>query len=174
MTALQTSNITSATHTPPDRSTFPTLTAGLALVLTGLFAGFFGTYSFSVVRGLAATDDTTYVTAFQGINATIKNFEFAVVFFGALPAITLAMFANRSNRHANIFRLIAAVLVLATVAITFIGNVPLNNELAASDAAASTAARASFESTWNQLNLARTVTSALAFAALATGAVTQR
>jgi uncharacterized membrane protein len=169
-------------HAPPDlasdasaaslASQFSTavLANGLALVLTGLFAGFFGTYSVSVVRGLAIVDDSTYVTSFQAINATIRSAEFAIVFFGTLPAIGFAIGASRSGGTEAALRIGAAVFVLATIAITFLGNVPLNNDLAqvnALDGAAATAARTSFETTWNQLNLARTATSAAAFMALA-------
>ncbi len=175
-TAFATRNSTSDTApsaierpTLIDRATVSRASNMAALTLTGLFAGFFGTYSFSVVRGLAIADDSTYVAAFQGINETIRNVEFALVFFGALPAILLALIANR-GRNGQVFRLAALVLVFATMAITFVGNVPLNNELAeanAFDAQAATAARAAFENTWNQLNLARTATSAIAFIALA-------
>lgn len=144
----------------------------VALMLTGLFAGFFGTYSFSVVRGFAQLDDITYVESFQAINATIRNLEFAVVFFGALPAIVLALIANRSGaRSKQLFRGAALVFVVATVVITFVGNVPLNRDLAEVTSVTPTSAasaREAFESTWNQLNLARTATSALAFAALVT------
>lgn len=152
-----------------DRATAAWATNMAALTLTGLFAGFFGTYSFSVVRGLAIADDSTYVAAFQGINETIRNAEFALVFFGALPAIIVALIANR-GRSGQHLRLAALVMVFATMAITFVGNVPLNNDFAeanAFDAQAATAARAAFENSWNQLNLARTATSALAFIALA-------
>lgn len=50
---------------------------------TGLSAGFFSTYQWSVTRGLARVDDAVYVRAFQEINATVRTPWFAVVFFGA-------------------------------------------------------------------------------------------
>jgi hypothetical protein len=56
----------------------------VATILTGLFAGFFLTYSASVVLGLAQVDDVTYVRSFQGINATIRNVTFATFFFGCV------------------------------------------------------------------------------------------
>ncbi len=147
------------------------MTHGLALTLTGLFAGFFSTYTMSVVRGLGITDDVTYVTAFQGINDTIRNLEFGIVFFGTLPAVLLALGVNwGADRSGQYLRIGAAVLVLATILITFIGNVPLNTELAdvnSADPVAATEARASFESLWNRLNLARTMTAIGAFVLLA-------
>ena len=153
------------------RSLLPGLSHGVALTLTGLFAGFFLTYTMSVVRGLGVTDDVTYVTAFQGINDTIRNLEFAIVFFGTLPAVLLAVAANRGGAQpGQLLRFVAAALVAATIAITFAGNVPLNRELAdvqSLDATIAAEARASFESMWNRLNLARTVTAVLAFVALA-------
>ena len=65
-----------------------------ATVLAGLSAGFFYTYEASVTLGLAEVGDLTYVETFRAINDTIKNPVFRVVFFGSMPALALAAFAN--------------------------------------------------------------------------------
>jgi len=133
----------------------------VATVLTGLFAGFFLTYSASVVLGFAQVDDATYVRSFQAINATIRNAAFAVFFFGCVPSIVWALVANRSGgRTTKVLLGTALATCAAVVAITFAGSVPLNNELATYvelDAATAAIARQDFESTWNQLNLARSI-----------------
>ncbi len=138
-----------------------TLALSVATILTGLFAGFFVTYSASVVLGLAQVDDITYVRSFQGINATIRNATFAVFFFGCVPSIAWALVANRSaGRTTKVLLGAALAACAAVVAITFGGSVPLNDELATYvelDAATAALARSEFESTWNRLNLLRSV-----------------
>ena len=136
-------------------------TITIATVLTGLFAGFFLTYSASVVLGLAEVDDVTYVRTFQAINATIRNAVFATFFFGCVPSIAAALFAHRRSDRATVALLTTGLLLCAgVVLITFVGNVPLNDELATYvelNATTAAAARDDFESTWNLLNLARAV-----------------
>lgn len=134
-----------------------------ATTLAGLSAGFFFTYQISVTRGLAIVDDTTYVQTFQAINDTVRNAPFGIVFFGTVPALALALASTRrAGRTVRALMAGALALAVATVVITFVGNVPLNEQLAdvteLSGAAASNA-RAAFESDWNRLNLARTLTS---------------
>ncbi|MGH1492991.1 MAG: DUF1772 domain-containing protein [Acidimicrobiales bacterium] len=149
------------------------LTLLIATVLTGLSAGFFYTYSVSVTRGLAAISDAAYLETFQSINATIRTPAFALIFFGPIPAIILAIVANRSARSTVARWLIALALPLyiAAFLVTFAGNVPLNNELAEvvnATPAEMAEARDDFEDLWNLLNLIRTGFVLAGFAALAT------
>ncbi len=143
----------------------------IGLLLAGLFAGFFYTFSISVVRGFGIVDNATYVESFQAINATIRNVAFGTVFFGLLPVLILAAVIHRKEARKNVaIRLLAISLVVATVAITFLGNVPLNETLATVDSTNSVeaeAARADFEDVWNQLNLWRSILSFGALACLA-------
>jgi uncharacterized membrane protein len=174
-----------AATTPTNSSTVTTDAArlpGLAVllistVLTGMFAGFFFTYSASVVLGFDRVDDLTYVRSFQAINDTIRNPAFAVVFFGSIPAAAIAVALHRRDRVVRRLATTGLVLIVAVVAITFAGSVPLNNELATHtdlDAASAAIARADFESTWNLLNLARTLLSTLAAVALAGASIVAR
>lgn len=159
-------------------SAAPNLATVLATVLSGLFAGFFLTYSASVQLGLAEVDDLTYVRTFQAINATIRNPAFAVMFFGCVPAIALAGFLQRRADRRTVLALAAGgVLCAAVVVITFVFNVPLNDELATwvdPTAAQATTARADFETVWNRWNLARTMLSVAGASAVAYAAVTAR
>ncbi len=146
----------------------------LATTLAGMSAGFFFTYQISVIRGLAIVDDETYVRTFQAVNATIRSAPFAVVFFGTVPALILALVLHRqASRSIRGLLTLAVVAAIATVLITFVGNVPLNEELALItnvDPATAADARAAFESDWNRLNLIRTVTSIVAAMAVAAAA----
>lgn len=148
----------SATHTPL-RSQLATTGRVAATVLSGLFAGFFLTYAMSVVIGLSRVDDSTYVTTFQAINATIRNPTFAVVFFATLP-VTLAASALARGIDRRLLAA-GAALVFATMVITFAFNVPLNDQLATYvelDATSAATARSDFEDAWNRWNLLRTAT----------------
>ena len=50
---------------------------GVAVLAVGLMAGFYYAYACSVMLGLAQTDDRTFVTAMQAINASVRNAAFA-------------------------------------------------------------------------------------------------
>ena len=142
-----------------------------ATVLAGLSAGFFYTYEASVTLGLAEVGDLTYVETFRAINDTIKNPVFGVVFFGSMPALALAAFANWRAATAvrRAMLVMAPLFYLVTMAVTFVGNVPLNDELAEIEPATvaiAADAREDFETDWNRLNLIRTLTAFGSFAAV--------
>ncbi|MDJ0767862.1 MAG: DUF1772 domain-containing protein [Ilumatobacter sp.] len=146
------------------------VTLAVATLLVGLAAGFFFTYEASVTLGLAEVDDVTYVRTFQAINETVRNAWFGIVFFGSVPALVVAVAANRREPAVRL-ALIGASLVLhlATITVTATGNLPLNDDLASYeqvDATSAAAARADFESDWNRFNLIRALTSGASFACL--------
>lgn len=140
-----------------------------AAVAAGLQAGTYFTWATGVMPGLAATDDRTFVETMQRVKVAIVNPVFLVTFAGAPLLAGAAVAACRGE--ARTWAVAATVLAVGTVAITVAGNVPLNDALAAagpvdriSDLAA---VRAGFETAWVRLNLARTLTSTGALAALA-------
>ncbi len=146
-----------------------------AQLLSGLFAGFFVTHQISIIRAFARVDDPTYVLAFQSINNTIRSAEFGVIFFGTATMILVALLTV-GRRSPSIRKWLAAALVLAvaTVAITFIGNIPLNDTLGAVDASEpelATQGRLAFEAPWNSLNLIRTLTALAAAFCVSAGAL---
>ncbi len=145
----------------------------LATILTGLSAGFFFTYEASVTLALAEVSDQAYVEAFQAINETVRTPAFGLVFFGAIPAIALAIALNWKTvaRLPRIVMTVAAPLYLAGLLITGAGNVPLNDDLATvelTSPAVAAEARVDFEDDWNRLNLLRSLAIGASFAALAT------
>lgn len=169
--ASRTAAIPASTST----STWSSVTIVFATVLAGLFAGFFLTYSASVQLGLARVDDLTYVRTFQEINATIRNPVFAVLFFGCVPAIALALVLHRrGQRRRTVLLAVGATACTAVMAITFLFNVPLNNELATfvdPSIAEARIARDGFETVWNRWNLARSILSVIGSIAVASAAV---
>ena len=150
------------------------LTLTLATVTTGLICGFFYAYACSVTLGLALLPDEQYVEAMQAINATVRNGIFAFSFFGAVVSLLLALAVHASRLRSRRFVLIALACVLyigGGFMVTFLSNVPMNEELArvsVGEVGPATLAqvRAQYEGPWNFWNGVRTVFSSLAFVAL--------
>ncbi|WP_228011401.1 hypothetical protein [Nonomuraea phyllanthi] len=61
-----------------------------ATMTTGLVAGVCGLNQHTIMRGLARTDDHTFVSAFQAIDRAISNAWFMIGFMGALVFTGLA------------------------------------------------------------------------------------
>jgi uncharacterized membrane protein len=148
------------------------LSLALALVATGLLAGFFYAYSSSVNLGLGDLDDRGYVAAMQAINDSIPNGVFLLSFVGAplLLIVATALHApSRSPRLAPLL-LAGALVICGGLLVTFLANVPLNDELAAVDPDAApdvlARARADYEDPWNSWNAVRTITCTTALACL--------
>ena len=143
-----------------------------ATVSMGLMAGLFAAFSYSVMPGLARADDRTLVITMQRINEAIQNPLFGLLFVGALAftAIGVALVARSGDRAPLPWLIAALVLYGATLAVTFGGNIPLNNLIAgAGDPDHRTdlaALRERFEGAWVRWNIVRTVTGTAGFAAL--------
>lgn len=140
-----------------------------AAVTTGLLAGLFYAYCYSVMRALAGTDDRTFVDVMQRINVAIVNPWFLVCFLGSVGFSAAAVVAHLKGDRALLVWLVAAlVLNLAGFAVTVAGNVPLNDRLATVDLGSDlAAARAQFETAWVRWNVVRTVLHTAGFVVLA-------
>jgi uncharacterized membrane protein len=154
------------------------LTLVCATIATGLAAGFFYAYHVSVTRGHALVGDRTYVEAMQAINATVRNWEFALGFFGALllGAAALALRAGRWRSPTTWLLAAGVALYLGAFLVTMTVSVPLNEDLARVALAASDlpAVRADYELAWNRANALRTGLSVAAFAFLVAAVATDR
>jgi uncharacterized membrane protein len=143
-----------------------------AALTTGLAAGLFYAYSYSVMPGLGRADDRTFVMGMQRINVAILNGWFALCFAGALVFTALAVASHVPSGGRSVLPWIVAALVLYVVVlvVTFAVNVPLNNELNAAgdpDRIADLAAvRERFEATWVRWNFLRAAGSTAAFGCL--------
>lgn len=140
------------------------LSVAAALVTSGLMAGIYLAFSIAVVPGLGRTDDRTFVLAMRGMNASILNAAFFVVFLGPLPLGILALAARLPDHDGLGWVALALVLYVATLVITGTVNVPLNNRLDETEPVE--AARGQFEGRWSSWNLARTVLCTASFVAL--------
>ena len=116
----------------------------------------------------------------QAINATVRNGVFAFSFFGAALSLLLALAAHAPRIRSRCFVLIAlaaALYIGGGFGITFMVNVPMNEELARVGEAGSAALarlRAGYEGPWNYWNGVRTVFSSLAFLVLIGACLSRR
>jgi len=103
----------------------------LATLLTGLIAGFFYTWSFTIMQSLNLVDNQNASVAMISINANIRTGWFAAIFFGAPVTILLAtVLLHRIKNRAYIWALIAFIFAVSTLVITFSQHIPLNDRLA--------------------------------------------
>ena len=109
------------------------LALSAAILMTGLISGFFYAYACSVTLGLALLPDEQYIEAMQAINATVRNGVFAFSFFGAVLSLlaALALHSTRPRSRRFILLALAAMLYIGGgFMVTFLVNVPMNEELA--------------------------------------------
>jgi uncharacterized membrane protein len=154
------------------------LTVGLAvtLVLTGLMAGVFFTYSNSVTPGLDALEPRQALAAMLSMNQKILNPAFLTMFVtaplaGAATGVLLLLSGNKT----------AGILLLSAAAAYFLGsfvptmavNVPMNEALAAGWAAGETADPAKlwteFSARWTSWNTLRAWASTLSLLLVGSG-----
>jgi uncharacterized membrane protein len=141
----------------------------LAALSTALMAGLFYNWTSAITVGLHRLPDKEYIAAMQSINRAIQNPVFFLSFFGA--AILLPVCSYLHYQHpvtAKFYILLAAAIfyLAGVMAVTILGNIPLNNLLdkfnfqnASLDDAAKL--RFAFEAKWNTLNTIRTVCSCI-------------
>jgi uncharacterized membrane protein len=150
--------------------TFRTAVLLLATLAMGLSAGLFYTFSVAVMPGLARTDDRAFVTAMHWINVKIINALFAFSFGGAalFTLVAAGFFLGGDGRGVLVWIVVALVLYVAQLAVTFGGNIPLNNALVRGAEAGDdpAAVRRAFEARWVRLNALRSVLVVAAFAGL--------
>ncbi|MFJ4184878.1 MULTISPECIES: DUF1772 domain-containing protein [unclassified Kitasatospora] len=133
-----------------------------ATIAMGLMAGLFFAFDVSVMPGLAAGDDRTYVTAMQHINKSIENGMFGLVFVGAFVATGVAAWLQHKagRRQAALWAAGATLLYVVALMVTMGVNIPLNNDLAAAGDPSQihdfAAVRTKFEGTWVAANMLRT------------------
>ncbi|MFF1921979.1 DUF1772 domain-containing protein [Streptomyces sp. NPDC058221] len=160
----------------------------LAVITTGLYAGFMLTFLIAVMPGLSALPDVQFTAAMRRINETVPRPVFLILFLGAIVFPAIAVFTENGEKW---WGLVAVALACAVVShlVTICGNIPLNKALAEAEAEAEgeseagsgagaegegegdrggdSAARTAFEARWNAFHRFRTVLSLIAFVLLA-------
>lgn len=140
----------------------------LAAVLgSGLIAGVFFAFSTFVMRALARLPAGEGIAAMQAINVAVINPLFLGVFLGtgALSVAAIVAAWMRWGRPGTAYLLAGGLLYLfGTFFVTILGNVPLNNSLAALAPADPEGARlwTDYVSRWTAWNHIRTAAALLA------------
>ncbi|OKK07782.1 hypothetical protein AMK26_01470 [Streptomyces sp. CB03234] len=152
----------------------PTLLLALAVVSTGLYAGFMLIFLTGVMPALARLTDEQFVTVMRRVNEYVPRAVFMAVFVGVVVFPALALAVPIEGRSHSQRWLILAGLVCAVLGhlVTVAGNIPLNNALAASEGGDAGSVRQAFESRWNALHLLRTLLITASFALLVTASLT--
>ncbi len=140
-------------------SKFQLIMLVLNTILAGLLAGFFYTWSFTIMQSLGLTGESSASVAMISINANIRDGWFAALFFGAPLTILLSLviMAGAKGKGIVLWLFLALGFAISTLVITFTIHLPLNDELAAG------VSWSSYVGPWVQWNHVRLVTSLLAF-----------
>ncbi len=141
----------------------------LAALGSGLIAGVFFAFSSFVMGALARLPPPQGIAAMQSINIVVINPIFMGVFLGtALIAAYLAFWAGTHWADPRaLWTMIGAVAyIVGSVGVTMALNVPLNNALAAVDAASAQGAAewARYQGAWTLWNTVRGLASLAALA----------
>lgn len=142
---------------------FPTTVLTVVAILgSALIAGVFFAFSSFVMRALSRLPATAGIEAMQVINVVVLNPIFLGTFAGtALVSVVVAVLAGADWGTPAAPWILAGALsyVAGTFLVTGIGNVPLNNKLAAVSASDPAAARiwAGYLDRWTLLNTVRTI-----------------
>lgn len=135
----------------------------LAATLTALTAGLFFCFSTAINGATHQLKDAEFMRVWQYINRVILNPVFKLTFMGPLFLLPWATFLHRGDGLQFVLLLGATIAyILGPIAITFGGNIPLNDQLdkfkldSASDSEI-TAARRAFEMPWVRLHTIRTL-----------------
>ena len=137
------------------------LLAAVCVVFFGLMAGFFFAFSAVVMPGLNLMPADSGMLAMQQINIAVINPWFAIGFWGALVAAVLGALGAILSRGTGWPWLLSGsvVYLLAGLALTAWGNVPLNRALAVIDptSAEGLTIWGQYQQRWTMLNHLRTL-----------------
>ncbi|MHA6261352.1 anthrone oxygenase family protein [Sporosarcina sp. CAU 1771] len=153
-------------------SSFFKVLIGLAVLTTSIVAGTVFAYANSVMPGLRKSDDRTFVLSIRHLTSSVANPIFLIISNGALLTqigfFVLAVFLQQFEKF--VIGSIALIFYVATLLITFLGNLPLNKEIISAELPESDSGwhelRVRFESRWTLLNHLRTLTCILSASAL--------
>ena len=146
----------------------------LALLGSALIGGVFFSFSSFVMKALARLPSAEGITAMQSINVVVLNPLFLGAFIGTavLSLLVVALAIKGWGTPSALFFLVGALLyVVGTFLVTGLGNVPLNDQLAAVSATdpAATTVWEHYLNRWTMLNTVRTVAATVAVLVYAVG-----
>lgn len=140
----------------------------LTVLLLGLMAGFFATYSANVNLATLELDGATYVQVQSAFNRHVRHAGFFICFFGPVPLGLIALALAWTERRAAWWRLLALTVLayaLGIVLFTRQVNLPLNHLTESWTPATLPPDWAGVREAWNRANLWRSGLSLALFAA---------
>jgi len=145
------------------------IVVAVAILLTGIMAGIFFTWSNAVMPGIGKLGDLEFLQALKSMNRVILNKAFMAVFGGAMVAVFLVPMIQFNGVPKALFWFYVFTFVLYAVGVfgvTIQCNIPLNELLEGSNLDALSmeelkSLRTTIESDWNRYNLIRTVCASL-------------
>ena len=140
----------------------------LTVLLLGLMAGFFATYSANVNLATLELDGPTYALVQSAFNRNVRHAGFFACFFGPLPLGLVALATAWSDRRTAWWRLQALVVLaygLGIVLFTRQVNLPLNYLTESWTPATLPPDWANVRDAWNRANLWRSGLSLTLFVA---------
>ncbi|MEW1722322.1 DUF1772 domain-containing protein [Streptomyces sp. NPDC093109] len=149
----------------------------LALVCTGLYAGYMLAFLSGVMPALKEVDDASFTLLMRIVNRKVPGPLFMFLFLGSLAFPAVSVFVAPEVRDGGGTVLVGAAAVCALVGhlITSGGNVPLNNALESSRGRGDErGARTAFEGRWNALHAVRTLFAIAAFVLVAVAVILAR
>ena len=138
-----------------------------AILGSAIISGVFFAFSSFVMKALAKLPSSEGIAAMQSINVVVLNWSFLGVFMGttAISGVVAALAAKEWAMPSAPYFLAGALLYLVgTFLVTGLGNVPLNNQLAAVSSADPDAVPVweHYLDRWTSLNTIRTGAAAAA------------
>jgi uncharacterized membrane protein len=151
-----------------------TVSVVFALLGSALIGGVFFAFSSFIMKALARVPSTQGIAAMQSINVVVLRPSFLGVFIGT-AIISLAIVAlsvkGWGAQSAPFFLVGALSYLVGTFLVTGIGNVPLNDQLAAASATdpGTISVWENYLERWTMLNTIRTVSATAATLAFTIG-----
>lgn len=138
----------------------------VAILMFGIMAGFFWTYSFNVNLATAQLDGASYARVQSLFNVNVRHGMFFSFFFGSALAAILALMINYKHyRQASFWLLAAAVLlyIFGIIIFTKFVNLPLNYYTESWNPAQLPSDWEATRQRWNDANLWRVLSSLTCF-----------
>lgn len=139
----------------------------LTVLLLGMMAGFFATYSANVNLATLELDGPTYAQVQSAFNRNVRHAGFFACFFGPMPLGLIALATAWAERRAAWWRLLALTVLayaLGIVLFTREVNLPLNHLTESWTPATLPPDWASVREAWNRANLWRSGLNGVLFA----------
>ena len=140
----------------------------LTVLLLGLMAGFFATYSANINLATLELDGSTYAQVQSAFNRNVRHAGFFLCFFGPVPLGLMALVSDWAQRRSAWWRWLALTVAAYALGIVFFTrqvNLPLNHLTESWPPTAPPSDWAGVRDAWNRANLWRSGLSLALFAA---------